>query len=492
MLKKYKQQETPLLAAMHKYVNDGALAFHTPGHKQGKGMHPAFKELITDVGLAMEVSLMEELDDLHEPQTCLKAAQDLAAELYGADESYFVVNGTTGAIQAMILAVVNPGDKILVPRNAHRSVIGGIMLSGAIPVFMQPEIDEQLGIAMAITPEIVAQTVTDHLDAKAVLVVHPTYYGVAADLKKIAAIVHDHNMLLIVDEAHGPHLKFHDALPMQALDAGADLVAQSTHKILGSMTQSSLLHAKKARVDIERLRAMLSLVQSTSPNYLLMASLDVARMQMATEGKTLLARTVELANWARVEINKIAGLYCFGAEKMAASGVYTLDVTKLTVTVKKLGLSGAEAEHILRHEYGIQSELSDVYNVLFIISYADRKSEVGKLINALKMLAERHGNLAGKIETQVVVYPVIPVAKLSPRQALFASKKTIAFRESKDRICAEVITFYPPGIPIICPGEVISQEVIDYCHRMQEVGLKVVGPTDVTLKMIKVVNILEE
>ncbi|MBP2629714.1 MAG: speA [Firmicutes bacterium] len=489
---KYKQTETPLLDAMQNYVADGALAFHTPGHKQGKGMHKAFKELVTATGLAMEVSLMEELDDLHEPQTCLKAAQELAAELYGADESYFVINGTTGAIHAMILAVVNPGDKIIVPRNAHRSIIGGIMLSGAIPVFMQPEVDEQLGIAMAVTPEIVAKTIEDNLTAKAVLVVNPTYYGVSADLKKIADIVHQHHMILVVDEAHGPHLKFHDALPVQAMDAGADLVAQSTHKILGSMTQSSMLHVRRGRIDINRVRTMLSLVQSTSPNYLLMASLDVARMQMATGGKASLAKAVELANWARSQINEIDGLYCFGAEKMAASNQYTLDVTKLTVTVKMLGLSGAEAEQILRYQYKIQSELSDIYNVLFIISYADGKEEVERLVNALKELASKHARTERNIDKQVVVYPAVPTAKLSPRQALFASKRAIAFTEAEGMVCSEVITFYPPGIPIICPGEIISQEVINYCLRMQEVGLKVVGPDDVTLKTIKIVHDLEE
>jgi lysine decarboxylase len=279
---------------------------------------------------------------------------------------------------------------------------------------------------------------------------------------------------------------------MQAIDAGADLVAQSTHKILGSMTQSSMFHVRKARIDINRVRTMLQLVQSTSPNYLLMASLDVARMQMATDGKALLAKAVELANWARVQINKIDGLYCFGTEKMQASGQYMLDVTKLTVTVKMLGLSGAEAEQILRYQYKIQSELSDIYNVLFIISYADGKEEVERLVNALKELALKHAKTESSIDKQVVIYPAVPVAQLSPRQALFAGKRTIAFTKAEGMVCAEVITFYPPGIPIICPGEIISQEVINYCLRMQEVGLKVVGPDDVTLKTIKVVHVSEE
>lgn len=472
---------------MRTYIEDGAIPFHTPGHKQGRGMHKVFRDVVTDTGLAMEVSLMAELDDLHEPQTCLKAAQELMAALYGADESYFVINGTTGAIHAMILAAVNPGDQIIVPRNAHRSVLGGIMLNGAIPIFMQPEIDQELGIAMAVTPEEVAKTIAKYPQAKAVLMVYPTYYGVAADLQKVAQIVHENSMLLLVDEAHGPHFKFHPTLPMQALDAGADLVAQSTHKIIGAMTQSSVLHVKGDRVDLNRLRAMLSLVQSTSPNYLLMASLDVARMQMATEGTQLLAKAIELSNWARKEINKIDGLYCFGEEKMTA-GFYQLDVTKLTVTVKGLGLSGTEAEQILRHQYKIQAELSDIFNVLFIISYADQRNEVERLVQSLADLAANYKKKCQQMSHESAVYPAIPAALLSPRDALFADKQTVLFAEAEGLVCAEMITFYPPGIPIICPGEKISRAVIAYCLQMQRAGLKVVGPEDVHLRKIKVVK----
>ena len=354
-----KQNCTPLFTAMKNYIADGAMAFHTPGHKQGKGIPEEMREIITADGLKMEVSLMEELDDIHGATGCIKEAQDLAADLYGSEQCRFFINGTTGAIHAMLLTVLNPGDKVIVPRNAHRSVLGALVLVGAVPVFIQPEIDENLGIAMSITPDEVKKVIEENPAAKALVMVYPTYYGVAGDIKTIARIVHEHDMMLLVDEAHGPHLKFSDRLPVQALDAGADIIAQSTHKILGSMTQTSLLHMQGKRVDTERFNKMCSLVQSTSPNYLLMASLDTARAQMAANGRALVEKAVDLAESLRRRINEIDGLFCFGREYMNGAGRFALDVTKLTVSVRSLGISGAQAEHILRHKYKIQCELSD-------------------------------------------------------------------------------------------------------------------------------------
>lgn len=483
-----KQKTVPILTAMKRYAEDGAVGFHTPGHKQGKGMDTEFFDLVTPLGLKTEVSLMEELDDLHDPTMCIKEAQDLAAELYGADSSYFIINGTTGAIHAMIMTAINPGEKIIIPRNAHRSVIGGVILSGAEPIFVLPEVDEDLGIAMAVSPDQIKQAIMENPDAKAVLIVYPTYYGVASDIEKIAAIVHESKMILLVDEAHGPHLKFSNQLPVQAMDAGADIVAQSTHKILGAMTQCSMLHTRHDYIDIQKLKTMVSLVQSTSPNYLLLASLDVARRQMAIAGEVLIKRAVDLSIWLRKEINHIDGLYCFGEEKLGTQGAYALDFTKLTVTVKGLCMTGSEAEKILRNKYKIQVELSDLYNVLFILSYADGPREAEVLLMALRKLAEdAKQNCKSMKMLDCATYPYKILAKQSPRQALFALKKKVRFDASSGLICGEVITFYPPGIPIVCPGEVITQELIDYCKTMKKNGLKVVGPEDASLTTIQVV-----
>lgn len=488
---RFKQTDTPLLAAMLYYVNDGVIPFHTPGHKFGKGMHPTLEKLIGRDALALDLALIEELDDFHEPYGCIKDAQDLAAELYGADHSFFVINGTTGGIYAMILATAGPGEKIIVPRNAHRSIIGGIILSGAIPIFIQPEVDEELGMAMGVAPETVESAILNNPDAKAVLLINPTYYGVVTDLQKIIKIIHDHNMIALVDEAHGPHLRFSSRLPMQALDAGADICAQSSHKIIGALTQSSLVHCLEGRIRVPQLKAMLQLTQSTSPNYIMLASLDVARMQMAVEGTKLIEEAIDLSNWARQEINKIAGLYCFGEEKIGNPGVFSLDPTKITVTVKGLGLTGAEVEKILRHKYKVQAELSDIYNVLFLITLGDQKYEVETLVSALKDLAAKYakpGRLEAAEYSTTVNYPPAPQRVLSPRDALFGNTCMVPFTESVGMTCAEIVTFYPPGIPILCPGEGITQEIIDYCQLLQKAGMHISGPEDSTLETIKVVD----
>lgn len=488
---RFKQTETPLLAAMEYYVHDQVMPFHTPGHKQGKGMHKTLETLIGRDALALDLALIEELDDFHEPYGCIKDAQDLAAQLYGADHSFFVINGTTGGIYAMIMATAGPGEKIIVPRNAHRSIIGGIILSGAIPIFMQPEVDDELGLAMGVTPETVALTVKSHPDAKAVLIINPTYYGVVTDLQNIVEIVHEHNMVVLVDEAHGPHLRFSSRLPIQALDAGADICAQSSHKIIGALTQSSLVHCLEGRIRVPHLKAMLQITQSTSPNYIMLASLDVARMQMAVEGTQLVERSIDLANEARAQINQIPGLYCFGREKIGQPGVFDFDPTKLTVTVKGLGLTGAEAERILRHEYKVQAELSDIYNLLFLITLGDGDYEVETLVAALRDMAKKYAKPSPLDPLELgssIHYPPAPQGVISPRDALFGNTCLVPFTTSAGKVCAEIVTFYPPGIPILCPGEGITQEIIDYCQLLQQKGMHISGPEDPTLQTIKVVD----
>lgn len=482
-----RQRHAPIAEAMKAYAADGALAFHTPGHKQGLGAHPLLRELITAQGLREEVSLMEELDDFHEPQTCIREAQELAAELYGADRAFFCINGTTGAIHAMLLGTLHPGDTVLVPRNAHRSVIGGLILAGAIPVYIQPEVDQRLGIPMGLRLSDIRRAAEAHPEARALLVVYPTYYGVTVDLRAIADFVHARGMLLLVDEAHGPHLKFSEALPPQALDCGADVVAESTHKIVGSMTQTSMLFTKGSRVDAERVRQAASLVQSTSPNQLLLASLDIARLQLAEDGERLVGRAVQLAEKLRAAIHAIDGLSCFGSEDMRTEGASGLDATKLTVTVTGLGLTGTEAEHILRWDEKIQCELSDPRNVLFILSYADTEETSARLLEALRHLAAEHRRPARNLPELSEELP-LPERVMTPREAFFAEAEAVPFAEAEGRAAAEQVMFYPPGIPLLAPGERITRRVMDYIRQRQAIGLKISGPEDVNLKKIKVIR----
>ncbi|MEO0968612.1 MAG: aminotransferase class I/II-fold pyridoxal phosphate-dependent enzyme, partial [Cyanobacteria bacterium J06639_18] len=302
------QTKTPLLDTLWEYANKPHAPFYTPGHKLGKGISSQLKEYFGQAVFKADLPELTDLDNLFAPGGVIQEAQQLAAEAFGASHTWFLVNGSTCGIEAAILANCNQGDKIILPRNVHSSVISGLILSGAIPIFIQPEYDPVLDIAHGVTPHSVEVALKQHPDAKAVMVVYPTYYGTCGDITAIANLTHKYNVPLLVDEAHGAHFAFHPELPISALAAGADLSVQSIHKTLGAMTQASMLHVRGNKIDIERISRSLQLVQSTSPNYLLMASLDAARQQMAVDGKELMSRTLQLAREARSRISKIPGL----------------------------------------------------------------------------------------------------------------------------------------------------------------------------------------
>lgn len=452
--------------AMKDYSADGALAFHTPGHKQGLGAHKLLRNLITAEGLRQEVSLMEELDDLHSPHTCIKAAEKLAAELWHAGDALFMVNGTSSAIQAMILATLKPNDLVFVPRNSHRSVTAGLILSGTIPIFLPVEFSAELKVPLNVTVKTIKNAIKKFPQARALILTSPNYYGISSDIESIAKILHEAGMLLLVDEAHGAHLQFSKKLPISAMDAGADLAAQSTHKLLGSMTQTSMLMVGK-NFDATKVRRAASLLQTTSPNYLLLASLDIARLQMFEIGQEKISAAVELSKFLRAEIKKISGLKSFDAVKD-----FELDLTKVTVNVEGLGLTGIDAEKILRHELKIQCELSDAANLLFIISYADNLSTVSKLAERLSKIPRQKKIIPELLSLQT---DFISVAEVSPREIFFASSEIVPFEKSVGRICAEEVTFYPPGIPIINLGERIKIEVVEQIRSLQSIGGRTLG-----------------
>lgn len=460
----------PIAEAMKKYSLDSALAFHTPGHKQGLGAHELLKNLVTAEGLRQEVSLMEELDDLHSPHGCIRDAEKLAAELFHADDVLFMVNGTTSAIQAMILATLKPNDLVFVPRNSHRAVTAGLILSGAIPIFLPVEFSAELKIPLNVTAETIRHAIKKFPQCKALILTSPNYYGVAADVKKIAEILHENKMMLLVDEAHGAHLQFNENLPLSAMDSGADISAQSTHKLLGSMTQTSMLLVRKKFVDAEKVRRAASLLQTTSPNYLLLASLDIARLQMSEVGREKISNAIELSKFLRAEIKKIPALKTFDAVKN-----FELDLTKVTINVEGAGLTGIYAEKILRHKFKIQCELSDAANLLFIISYADNLSTVSKLIDALK-------NFKAKFSADIKTYS-LPATSYSlpaknPREIFLAQSELVPIKKSVGKICAEEITFYPPGIPIVNLGEIITAEVVEQIFELKKIGARTLNDAD--------------
>jgi len=491
------QTRTPYFQVLLDYVDQGVIPFHTPGHKQGIGMDRAFREFVGDNVLSIDLTQIRGLDDLLQPEGPLVEAQELAAEAFGAEQTFFLINGSTSGNQCMLMTALNPGEKVAMPRNAHKSAMGALVMSGAYPVYMQPEVDEALHMDHTVTPETVRRTLAEHPEIRAVLIVSPTYYGVAADLEGIAAAAHEHDIPLLVDEAWGPHFHFHPALPQSAMQAGADMCINSTHKMLGSMSQTAMLHVQGTRIRRDRLKAVYKLFLSTSPNLVMVASLDVARRQAATEGRALLSRTIEIANDTRRRLNDIPGVYCFGDELEGRPGVFDLDPTKVTITVKNLGYTGYEAEEILRRRYNVQCELADLFNTLALYTIGTTQEAADRLVYGVKELAREDrpidvfspsGVLERRLKTGTYKLPKIPEIRLSPREAFLADTEFVKFKQSAGRVCAEVITPYPPGIPVISPGEVITKEIIDYLDLEKRAGVKMQGPYDSELKVIRVVS----
>ncbi|MGZ0085086.1 aminotransferase class I/II-fold pyridoxal phosphate-dependent enzyme [Geobacillus sp. YF-1] len=482
------QLETPLFTGLLEHIKKNPVQFHIPGHKKGAGMDPEFRSFIGENALAMDLINIGPLDDLHHPRGMIKRAQELAAEAFGADYTFFSVQGTSGAIMTMVMSVAGPGDKIIVPRNVHKSVMSAIVFSGATPIFIHPEIDKELGISHGITPQAVEKALRQHPDAKGVLVINPTYFGIAGDLKKIVDIAHAYGVPVLVDEAHGVHIHFHERLPLSAMQAGADMAATSVHKLGGSLTQSSILNVREGLVSAKHVQAILSMLTTTSTSYLLLASLDVARKQLATKGRELIDNAIRLADWTRRQINEIPYLYCVGEEILGTEAVYDYDPTKLIISVKELGLTGHDAEQWLREAFNIEVELSDLYNILCIITPGDSEREAGLLVEALRRLSAQFSHQAEEGVKPKVLLPDIPALALTPRDAFYAETEVVPFRESAGRIIAEFVMVYPPGIPIFIPGEIITEENLNYIETNLAAGLPVQGPEDDTLQTLRVIK----
>ncbi|NLV92722.1 MAG: aminotransferase class I/II-fold pyridoxal phosphate-dependent enzyme [Firmicutes bacterium] len=483
-----RQKQCPLLSGLLAHARSNPTQFHIPGHKGGKGMDPQFRKLIGDKALAIDLINITPLDDLHNPTGIIREAQVLAAEAFGAEHTFFSVQGTSTAIMAMIMSVCKPGDKIIVPRNVHRSILSALIFSGAKPIFLHPEMDHKIGIAHGITTKAVETALIKHPDAKAVLVINPTYFGIAANLADIVEVAHRHGVPVLVDEAHGIHIHFHPDLPMSAMQAGADLAATSVHKLGGSLTQSSVLNHQGNLVNYRHVQSVLNMLTTTSTSYLLLASLDTARRQLALKGRKLISRALALAEKARQAINKIPGLYCVGPEILGSEATYDLDPTKLMIHVKELGLTGHDVEVWLRQNHNVEIELSDMYNILCVVSLGDDKKTIDKLISALKSLSDEFYPVRKETDPIRVTVPEIPELAVSPRQAFYADVETVPLRESVGRIVAELITVYPPGIAIVLPGEIMSEANLQYIIENMEAGLPVMGPQDRTLATLRVIK----
>lgn len=479
-----EQSNAPIYEAVLRYMTDGVVPFHVPGHKQGRGL-PKLAALFGEQVLHMDVNGMKDLDYIGNPRGVIREAQRLMARAFHARQAYLLVNGTTSGVQAMIMAACEPGSEIIIPRNAHKSTFGGIILSGALPVYVQPQCDRHLGIATGVSLSDLEGVIKAHPHARAVFVINPSYYGMAADLKAIVNLAHEYDMAVLVDEAHGAHMYFHPGFPVTAMAAGADMSAASMHKTSGSLTQSSVLLYNSQVIARERVKQVLDLTYTSSASYLLMTSLDLARQQMTLYGRKLLSQTLQLAQWARAEINKIPGLYAFGTEMAGKPGCYAFDETKLGVHVAGLGLSGYQAEEVLRQRFNIQIEMSDLHNILALITIGDHEESVQLLIAALAEIA------AGSATQPVSHYFEIPAAPemiVSPRDAFYSPTKSVALKAAGGEIAGEMLMAYPPGIPVILPGERISQDLVDYIELLKQEGCALQGTADPQVNRIRVLG----
>ena len=487
----YDQRETPYLDAALRYRATGYTPFHTPGHKLGKGAPAGMRELMGDDGLSADVAMAGGVEDTRESTGLIRLAEDYAAEAWGSDRAWFLVSGSSSGVHSLLLTLGNPGQTVIVPRNAHKSLLAGLIFTGAWPVYMEPAIDPLWGVPLQVCTADALAALERAPDARALFVTSPTYNGLGADLAGIGELAHGVGVPFVTDQAWGPHLRFCPELPVDAMTAGADAAVVSTHKLISGLTQSALLMARGERINLARLDAMVHMTQSTSPQVLIYASIDAARQQMAVHGAELWRHAIELAEWARDRLNGIRGLRCLGRELLERDCVSEFDPTRLTVSACNLGLSGYQLETILRDDYRIAVEAADPLNIVLNITYGDSRDDVELLVGALRDLAARYADAAGGGETEcstLLAYtPPFTRQMLSPRDAVFAAAVAKPLGECGGEVSAEMVTPYPPGIPVLGPGEAISPEIVAYLREASATGLKVHGPEDRTLRTLRVI-----
>lgn len=480
-MRRARQRKTPLADALDMQRINRLAHFDVPAHKSGRG-NLELTEYLGARAMAMDVNSMKPLDNLGHPVSVIKDAQTLAAEAFGADDAFFMVNGTTSAVQAMIMSTCSSGDEIILPRNVHRSAINALVVCGAIPVYINPGTDKRLGIPLGMSIDDVKKAIAEHPSAKAILVNNPTYYGICSNLKEIVRLAHAAGMRVLADEAHGTHFYFHDDLPISAMAAGCDMAAASIHKTGGSLTQSSILLTRKP-VNPDYVRQVITLTQSTSASYLLLSSLDIARKNLYFKGRDMYQKTMDFADYAREEINELGGYYAFGPELVNGDTAFAFDRTKLSVHTRDIGLAGIEVYDYLRDDYGIQIEFGDIGNLLAIISCGDRMMDIERLISALEEIKrQREKSPIGLFDHEYID----PVIAMPPQKAFYSKKRRIPMRDSIGQVAGEFVMSYPPGIPIVAPGERITPDVLEHILFAKEKGCFMTGTEDMNLEFINV------
>ncbi|NYF24887.1 aminotransferase class I/II-fold pyridoxal phosphate-dependent enzyme [Sporosarcina sp. JAI121] len=475
------------MEALNQYKSMRVVPFDVPGHKRGRG-NPELATFLGEQCLTMDVNSMKPLDNLCHPVSIIKEAEELAAQAFNAKHAFFMVNGTTSAVQAMIMTACKAGDKIIMPRNVHRSAINALILSGAVPVYVNPGVHSELGIPLGMSVKDVEQAILENTDAKAILINNPTYYGICSNLQALTDLAHRYNMLVLVDEAHGTHFYFGDNLPASAMSVGADMASVSMHKSGGSLTQSSFLLINN-EVSEGYTRQIINLTQTTSGSYLLLSSLDISRRSLALNGKEIFRKVAEMAQYTRNEINKIGGYYAYSKELLNGDTIFDFDVTKLSVDTREVGLAGIEVYDILRDEYDIQIEFGDIGNILAYISVGDRHLDLERLVAALAEIKRRYS----KDKSRIYIHEYIsPQVAYTPQEAFYAPKQKLPISESAGYVSSEFVMCYPPGIPILAPGERITKEILDFIDYSKVKGCFLTGTEDSNIEHINVLKELME
>ncbi|MDD4799204.1 MAG: aminotransferase class I/II-fold pyridoxal phosphate-dependent enzyme [Clostridia bacterium] len=480
---RFSQNKAPIFEALEEFRKMRVVPFDVPGHKRGRG-NPELAGFLGEKCVGIDVNSMKPLDNLCHPISVIREAEALAAQAFGASIAFFMVNGTTSAVQSMILYACKRGDKIIMPRNVHRSTINALVLCGAIPIYVNPEVNRQLGISLGMSVSQVEKAINEHPDAKAVFVNNPTYYGVCSDLRSIVNLAHSRGMLVLADEAHGTHFSFGAGLPQAAMQAGADMSSIGMHKSGGSLTQSSLIVAADT-INEGYLRQIINLTQTTSASYLLMSGLDISRRNLALRGRLVLQGVLELAEYARNEINKIGDYYAFSTELINGDSFFDFDRTKLSIYTLDIGMAGIEVYDILRDEYDIQIEFGDLGNILAYLSVGDRYRDIERLVSALAEIRRRFKRPSCGMLSQEYIDPVVVK---SPQEAFYAEKCSLPLSQTPGRICTEFVMCYPPGIPILAPGEMVTKEIVEYIEYAKDKGSSMNGPEDLHIERLNVLK----
>ncbi|WP_152395795.1 aminotransferase class I/II-fold pyridoxal phosphate-dependent enzyme [Paenibacillus guangzhouensis] len=505
-------ERAPLYEALLEYRERKNRSFHVPGHKNGRVYEEqgqngqkirsfAHEQEVLRQLMAIDVTEITGTDDLHQPTGVIRDAQELAADCFGAEETYFLVNGSTVGNLALILTCcTEPGDVLIVQRNVHKSILHGLMLAGAHAVFVTPQLDAPSGLPTAPTVDAITEALERHPAAKGVLLCSPNYYGMGVDLQAIAEAVHAHGKQLLIDEAHGAHYGLHPDLPASALQCGADGVVQSTHKMLSSLTMSAMLHVQGDRLNGGLLKQRLAMLQSSSPSYPLMASLDVCRRWLHTRGADAFTRGLEAVSWFRSSMEQLP---CYSllpqpAQGVEGEGAYSsLDPFKLTVRDRTGRYSGYELQEKLE-ELGCVPEMSDVVHVVFVFTLGSTMEDAKALFHALEQIHSCYGEVGNShisIEkkdhtnflhhTSTLISDPVPF-RLQPLAA--DAWETVSLEQAIHREVAEMVIPYPPGIPLLYPGEWITEEMMLFLEQLSQQGAKCQGVHDTTLKTLRVVK----